>query len=104
MHNACTCTTQALLVLLCPLCFVAYGCAFFGSKWKLYLRYRLSHSHPNLSIFYMSKEARDKLRTELYEPADLVTRVRTDNSEPNDKNDMAPNVHQTPAEFEENKA
>lgn len=94
----------ALLVLLCPLCFVAYGCAFFGSKWKLYLRYRLSHSHPNLSIFYMSKEARDKLRTELYEPADLVTRVRTDNSEPNDKNDMAPNVHQTPAEFEENKA
>jgi len=52
----------------------------------------------------MSKEARDKLRTELYEPADLVTRVRTDNSEPNDKNDMAPNVHQTPAEFEENKA
>ena len=42
MHN--TSTTQVLLVLLFPLCFVAYGYAFFGSKWKLFLRYRLSHS------------------------------------------------------------
>ena len=97
MHN--TSTTQVLLVLLFPLCFVAYGYAFFGSKWKLFLRYRLSHSNPKLSIFYMHKETRDDLRTQLYEPAaaDLVTGGRTDN----DKNDTAPNAGQVP---EENKA
>ena len=97
MHN--TSTTQVLLVLLFPLCFVAYGYAFFGSKWKLFLRYRLSHSNPNVSIFYMPKETRDNLHTQLYEPAaaDLVTGGRTDN----DKNDMAPNAGQLP---EENKA
>ena len=112
MHN--TSTTQVLLVLLFPLCFVAYGYAFFGSKWKLFLRYRLSHSNPNLSIFYMPKETRDNLHTQLYEPAaaefrvqslfqpepaaaDLVTGGRTDN----DKNDMAPNAGHIP---EENKA
>ena len=97
MHN--TSTTQVLLVLLFPLCFVAYGYAFFGSKWKLFLRYRLSHSNPKLSIFYMHKETRDDLRTQLYEPAaaDLVTGGRTDNN----KNEMAPNAGQVP---EENKA
>ena len=97
MHN--TSTTQVLLVLLFPLCFVAYGYAFFGSKWKLFLRYRLSHSNPKLSIFYMHKETRDDLRTQLYKPAaaDLVTGGRTDN----DKNGTAPNAGQVP---EENKA
>ena len=97
MHN--TSKTQVLLVLLFPLCFVAYGYAFFGSKWKLFFRYRLSHSNPNLSIFYMPKETRDNLHTQLYEPAaaDLVTGGRTDN----DKNDMAPNAGHI---SEENKA
>ena len=71
MHN--TCTTQVLLVLLCPLCFVAYAYAAFGSKWKDYLNYRFSHSNPSVSVFYMPKEARDILRAELYEPADVVT-------------------------------
>ena len=72
MHNTCT-TRQVLLVLLCPmlcpLCLVAYACARFGSQWKLYLRYRLSHSNPSLSILYLHKDARDDLRTQLFEPA-----------------------------------
>ena len=71
MHN--TCTTQVLLVLLCPLYFMAYAYAAFGSKWKDYLSYRFSHSNPSVSVFYMPKEARDILRAELYEPADVVT-------------------------------
>ena len=68
MHTTCT-TRQVLLVLLCPLCLVAYACARFGSQWKLYLRYRLSHSNPRMSIFYLHKDARDDLRTQLFEPA-----------------------------------
>ena len=72
MHNTCT-TRQVLLVLLCPmlcpLCLVAYACARFGSQWKLYLRYRLSHSNPSLSPAYLRKDARDALRTQLFEPA-----------------------------------
>ena len=65
MHTA----PQVLLVLLCPLCLVAYAWARFGSQWKLYLRYRLSHSNPKLSILYLHKDARDDLRTQLFEPA-----------------------------------
>ena len=71
MHTACT-TRQVLLVLLCPLCLVAYAGERFGSRWKLYLRYRLSHSSPNLSILYLHKEARDDLRIQLFEPADFA--------------------------------
>ena len=66
MHTTCT-TRQVLLVLLCPLCLVAYACARFGSKWKLYLRYRLSHSNPSVSILYLHKDARDDLRTQLFD-------------------------------------
>ena len=53
-------------MFLCPLCFVAYGCIAFGSKWRLYLRYRFSHSEPSVSFFYVPKEARDNLRVELF--------------------------------------
>ena len=67
MHTTCT-TRQVLLFLLCPLSLVAYACARFGSQWKLYLRYRLSHSNPSLSILYLHKDARDDLRTQLFEP------------------------------------
>ena len=45
-----------LLVLLPPLCFMAYALIAFGSKWKLYLRYRLSHSMPSVSLFYMVQD------------------------------------------------
>ena len=68
MHTTCT-TRQVLLVLLCPLCLVAYACARFSSQWKLYLRYRLSHSNPSLSPAYLRKDARDDLRNQLFEPA-----------------------------------
>ena len=48
MHVHHTCTTQVLLTLLCPLGIVAYACAAFGSKWQLYLRYRM--------LFYLPEE------------------------------------------------
>ena len=54
-----TCTTQVLLVLLCPLGMVAYACAAFGSKWQLYLRYRM--------LFCLPEHTRAKLRAELFE-------------------------------------
>ena len=85
MHNTCT-TRQVLLVLLCPmlcpLCLVAYACARFGSQWKLYLRYRLSHSNPSLSPAYLRKDARDALRMaraaglDLTADCDAVRRTR----------------------------
>lgn len=59
MHVYHTCTTQGLLVLLCPLCMVAYACAAFGSKWQLYLRYRV--------LFCLPEGTRANLRAELFE-------------------------------------
>ena len=59
MHVHHTCTTQVLLTLLCPLGIVAYACAAFGSKWQLYLRYRM--------LFYLPEETRANLRAKLFE-------------------------------------
>eukprot|EP00964_Phaeocystis_antarctica_P082729 scaffold51947_cov63-Phaeocystis_antarctica.AAC.2 len=55
-----------LLVLLYPF-FAAYGYAEFRSEWKLYLRYRFSHSNSSISLFYILKETRDSLHAELYD-------------------------------------
>ena len=64
-------------MLLIPFAFVVYACANFGRNWELFLSYRFSHSNPRMKIFYLSKEARDILRSDVYGTSKEHTSDRT---------------------------
>ena len=49
------------LVLLLPTCFFACAFARWRRKTGLYLRWRFSHSLPQLRVGYLSKEGRELL-------------------------------------------